>query len=299
MSDVPDWARDRFQSRVVPALFSGVVSTPDPTLILIGGQPGAGKTWAMRWALDSHPHESITPVIGDDLRIYHPDYDRLMATDPMRMPEITADASALWVEASLEHARHHQYGVLVEGTFRRPEVTLGTASRFRGAGYSVHMIAVAVPPWESRLSTLERFVIDHGSGRAARWTPVDAHDAGVAGTPRTLSAAAESPDVQRITIINRSGMVLFDAGGPEPRNHAAAALRKEHRRTPSQIELANWRSRLISSRAYLEANVPTSDQTKALLGALHRDSVSLGRRVGSASGSSTIPPQRSRGQSIF
>lgn len=298
MSEVPGWARDRFEREVVPALFTGAASSATPTLILIGGQPGAGKTWAMKSALASHPGESIVPIIGDDLRIHHPDYDGLMATDPMRMPEVTAKASAFWVEASLGYAREHHYGVLVEGTFRRPDVALDTAKQFHIAGYRVHVVAVAVPPWESRLSTLERFVIDHAAGRAARWTPVAAHDAGFVGTPITVAAAAASPDVQQLTVVDRSGTALFDADLDAPRGGAETALRKEHRRSFSRTEFVNWRSRLAWSRSYLEANVPTSEETRALLGVLQEDSAMLARNLGGASAVPAIPPSKPRGPSV-
>lgn len=187
------WIHARFDDLIVPRIFARARSSTDPLWIGIGGQPGAGKTHGRDRALRLNGGVPVTAIIGDDLRAFHPDYQRLIHEDPLAMPAVTAAASARWVELALEHARENRYNVLVEGTFRRPEVTLGTAARFHDVGYRTHLVAIAVAPWESQLSSIERFQLDHEAGLTARWTDPAAHDAGVRGTPITLDAAAASP----------------------------------------------------------------------------------------------------------
>lgn len=270
---LPDWIETEFDQYVRLAVFGSARPSAHPVFVAIGGQPGAGKTAGQLHVRRLYPDRSITPIIGDDLRRFHRDYDRLMEQDPLRMPEATAPASAAWVEACLEHARVERFHTLVEGTFRRPEVTLGTVREFRAAGYRTHLVAVAVPPWESRLSTLERFVVDHAAGRAARWTPLAAHDAGVRGTRATLRAAAEVPElVDRVTVMNRAGSVLFD-GPPVSglRRTPQAAVLAEHRRRPTGAAVRDWTARLTACRAYLERNLPATEETRATLHALARN----------------------------
>ena len=49
-----------------------------PCTVFVGGQPGAGKTRATHLVRVSGLHDGpLLPVNGDDLRQYHPDYDRL------------------------------------------------------------------------------------------------------------------------------------------------------------------------------------------------------------------------------
>jgi len=272
---VTDWIDARFRDYVVPGMFGSATRNDQPVWIAIGGQPGAGKTAAQLHVRALNPGVSLVPIVGDDLRRHHPDYDRLLETDPLSMPTATAGASAAWVEASLEYAKQNRYSVLVEGTFRRPEVTLGTAAAFHEAGFRTHVIALAVPAWESRLSTLERFVADHVAGRAARWTPVEAHDAGVVGTPKTLVAAAASADVDQITVVNRAGVVLFDATRPAALTGAVGALRDAHHQPPTRDELRSWSTRLADNSAYLDQNLPRTPETRALLDSLGRDEKAL------------------------
>lgn len=275
MTEPDDWITRRFHSHVSRAVFADAAPSNEPVWITVGGQPGAGKTAAQVLARRLNPGASVTPIIGDDLRLFHPDYRRLVEQEPLQMPEATAEASATWIRASLDHAREHGYGVLVESTFRSAAVTIDTAAAFREAGYRTHVVAVAVPPWESRLSTLDRFVIDHAAGRAARWTPLQAHEAGVTGTPQTLAAAIASPQIDRISVVNRSGTVLFDGTRPEALDAAQAVLDAEHRRLPTRSELRDWTNRFANNTHYLEHNVPATAETNATVATLQRDQSQL------------------------
>ncbi len=201
--------RSRFAERIAPRIERrGAGGSDSPLLLLVGGQPGAGKTRAMARLVAAYD-ERLYPVVGDDLRQHHPDYDRLVVDDPLRMPEVTAAASGAWVQMSMEYAREHRISVAVEGTFRRPEIPEGAIERFAAAGYRVHVAALGVPAWQSRLSTVGRFVQDHAAGRAARWTPLEAHEGGYAGTPVVLDAAIRDDRVSRVSVLDRDG-VRFD-----------------------------------------------------------------------------------------
>nr|WP_237398294.1 zeta toxin family protein [Rathayibacter rathayi] len=179
-------------------------------IILIGGQPGAGKTRASEEVLARHTQTRPIPLVGDEFRQFHPAYEQLLATDPANMAPATDAAVGRWVRMAIDYAREHRYSVLVEGTFRRPEITLAEADAFHRAGYFTHVVALAVPAPVSRNSTLHRAVADARRGGEARWTPLDAHERGYAGTPRTIAAAEVSDAVDRITIYNRAGQALYD-----------------------------------------------------------------------------------------
>ena len=180
-------------------LFGGVVPSVSPVLVSIGAQPGAGKTRALEASLKTfYSGQTFVSIIGDDFRKFHPDYEKLCALpDPEVMPRETAELSGWLVRQSLDYASENGYSCVVEGTLRNPETTLGTTRQFAEAGASTHLIVLGVSPAESWSGCLERYINALEEGQAARWTPLEAHNAGLEGTPKTLRAAEADLSVKR------------------------------------------------------------------------------------------------------
>lgn len=200
-----------FRAEIRPALERAIrrrgAREGRPTAVFVAAQPAAGKSRATALAVRQDPR--LIPVIGDDLRQFHPDYDRLMAEDPLAMPGATAQASGRWVQMSTAHLRRRGASVPVETTLRQAHVLLGELDRFRAAGYATHLHVLAVPPEVSRAGTLVRYTGD--AALAGRWTPSAAHDAAVAAGPATLQAAILSGLLDRVIIQDRQGQVLHRA----------------------------------------------------------------------------------------
>lgn len=193
-------------------LFGGVAPSVSPVLVSIGAQPGAGKTRALDASLKTfYSGQTFVSIIGDDFRKFHPDYKKLCALpDPEVMPRETAELSGWLVRQSLDYASENGYSCVVEGTLRNPETTLGTTRQFAEAGASTHLIVLGVSPAESWSGCLERYINALEKGQAARWTPLEAHNAGLEGTPKTLRAAEADLSVKRISIVDRAGVVHYD-----------------------------------------------------------------------------------------
>lgn len=200
--------------------------TGSPRFVSVGGQPGAGKGAV----LDIARSENFGSVVvnGDDLRLFHPDYEGLMESDPLRMPEVTGSASGPWVGMSTRYLRLRQISAIVETTLRDAEMLRGEFEAFRAAGYVNELRVVAVPLEVSRAGTVTRFIQqikDYGSGR---WTPSVAHDQAAVNVTNSVRELVSSGVVDRIVIQDRDGRVFLDAGvtggGLEAGNQAAGAV---------------------------------------------------------------------------
>lgn len=99
----PDGARLRrvFDAAARSAIFPPV-PVGDRLLVLLGGQPAAGKTRAQAAILAEYPE--LVSITGDDLRAYHPGYRDLAVNDPLGMPAATAPTSSGLIRLALEHA---------------------------------------------------------------------------------------------------------------------------------------------------------------------------------------------------
>lgn len=200
-----------FAKSVVPDLFDTAAGDDEPLLILVGGQPGSGKTQAGAEAVEKSGR-AVVSIIGDDLRLHHPQYRHLLETDLPGMPEATAQLSGQLVQRAIDYAIAHRFNVLVEGTFRDPNVPLTTAQKFKDAGFHVEAHVLAVPPELSRISIAERYTRDLRLYGVGRFTSSEAHDKAVVGVLETLAAFEDaSAPVDRIVVRTRDEEPLFDA----------------------------------------------------------------------------------------
>lgn len=200
-------------SDILPGMYPGVEPSPEPVTYFLGAQPGAGKTRGQMFIQRLCPGY-LMPIVGDDFRQYHPDYDRLMETDPLSMPDVTARAAGVWTGMAVEYADGNRISCVIEGTWRNAATVLDEARRARSLGRGTHAVLLAVPPALSRLGILSRFYEDMRTEGTARWTPPAAHETTVGNLPRTVPQVAGSGLMDRLTVLERSGGVLYDGDDP-------------------------------------------------------------------------------------
>ncbi len=241
------WLRAAFDADAREDIFGDYEPTPyAPLLILLGGQPAAGKSRAQDSILAAHPNAQLVPVTGDELREYHPDYARLATTAPLEMPAATAPVSAGLIHLALDHAIEHRYSVLLEGTFRDPVMVTGTAARFAAAGYRVEVVAVATPAPVSRLSAEQRALGDR-DGAFGRWTPPEAHESALARSPDVVDALENSEALTQVQVHSRERLLYDNTrtqdGTWRQTPAAAEVLRAEQTRRLEPAEAADWLTR--------------------------------------------------------
>lgn len=203
-----------FQQDVTQYVFvPGEVQPVDsPVTVFLGGQPGAGKTRAADRLTASY--DGLVPIVGDELRVFHPDYSDLVHENPLKMPEVTAQASGRWIQMCVDYAVDNRVSSLIEGTWRNPRVVLDAAEVAVGAGRSTHAVVVAVPSVVSQMSTLGRFYSDRAMGSAARWTAQAAHDVAVGALRGSIDDIARDVAVGEFSVTDRSGEILFHGDRP-------------------------------------------------------------------------------------
>lgn len=252
MSDLGDepqigseaWLAFVFTREARDLLFAGHQPARErPVLVLLGGQPAAGKTQAQRTILAEHPDDDLVEVTGDDLRRYHSDYDRLAREQPFLMPNATAPVSGGLVRHAIEHAHERRFSLLLEGTFRDTAMVTSTATRFADTGYRVEVVAVATPAVVSRLSAEMRSLAG-GLPAVGRWTPPSAHESALKHSPGVVAALETLPHVTRVQVFSRRRR-LYDnsrtaTGNWDRPAEAAAVLRAEQHRRLADSEAFAW-----------------------------------------------------------
>ncbi|MEU1121853.1 MULTISPECIES: zeta toxin family protein [unclassified Streptomyces] len=224
-----------FATRVRPFIFRGYEAQAHPTYALVGAQQGAGKSQAIAARRQRSDGRHLVPLGPDDLRPFHPQYERLMRTAPALMKDATVQATSAWVAMARQHAITHRYSLLAESTFKEPRVILTTAREFAANGYTVEVTALAVREERSRLDTLNRY-LPAADAMPGRWVTPSRHDQAYAMIPAFLAAAENDHAVHQIQITNRSADPLYDnvraSDGQWLREPSAAAVLHQERAKP-------------------------------------------------------------------
>lgn len=199
---------------ILPIVGERMIPASHPITVFPGGRPAAGKTRAQRrltGIYDGLP----APIIGDDFRRYHPDYERLPSEAPLDMPDATAKAAGYWTGRAVARADEKRASCIIEGTWRNAATVLDEAGRARRLNRGTHAVVLAVPPVLSRLGLSYRFYRDLDAGGQARWTPPKAHEGTVAALPSNVRTIATSGLFDRLSVMDRSGAFLYDGDDPD------------------------------------------------------------------------------------
>lgn len=264
----PEEIRRIFNDDIRPYYFPNT-QTPAtrPAIVLVGGQPGSGKSLSTSRIIKERP--GLVPLSGDDLRSFHPDYERLMKADPLTAGKPLSEATAVWVRNAIEYARDHQHSLMLEGTFHTPQLSLDTAAQYKRAGFTTELIAVATPRMDSLLSATGRYFNSHQAAREPRWTSLTAHDRGFAGTREILSMIDASGPIDTVTVLNRTG-TLYRADIDDYDAAAATAALDEGRTAPvTNRAAAGWLAELRAFTLYARATGQLNAVTVPVLDELH------------------------------
>lgn len=242
----PERNESIFRNDILPDyLPATMTSAARPRMILLGGQPGAGKTAVLIASQTELEQAGPTiRIVGDDLRSYHPQFRAFQKQDPETASHFTQADAGRWTEKLLAAAAERQVNIVFETTMRTPENVARVIGMARAAGYEVEAQAVAVNPRLSWQGNHFRFEEMLHAGDAARIPPQHVHDAAVAGLRVSLEKLENENLVDRVQLRTRGGTILYDnerseAGWSQP-PHARLALEREQSRPMTRGELQRF-----------------------------------------------------------
>lgn len=226
-----------FDELIAPSYLSGIIPREVPRVVFLLAQPGAGKSTTSRMVLRAM-RPGTTLLAGDDLKVSHPDYLRLLTGEPRYAgAAVRADYRA-WMHQAEAYVRDRRGDLLVEIAPADGDEFLESSIPFHEAGYPVEVIALAVRAPDSRQATALRYAESQQLGLPARFTTSEGHDICFAAVPEVAAVAAAHPAVAAVTTIRRDGTALFRSEGQDMR--AVRALTDEHVRPYTEQEAVQF-----------------------------------------------------------
>jgi UDP-N-acetylglucosamine kinase len=186
----------------------GRTSTSRPRAIILGGQPGSGKTTIHNIAKKDIPDLII--INGDDFRKRHPNFAELVQKYGDDSVKYTGKFAGEITDALIKQLASEKYNLLVEGTLRTIETPLQTCALLQSHGYDVELAVMAVHKDVSWQGTLDRYQAMQEVGLTPRATPKDHHDLVVSVLPENLSQIYHKNVFDRIRLFTREKECVYD-----------------------------------------------------------------------------------------
>ncbi|MCI6272713.1 MAG: zeta toxin family protein [Erysipelotrichaceae bacterium] len=180
----------------------------NPKLVLIGGQPGSGKTSLERYINSKNKYVSIN---GDEYRKYHPQFEEFNRLYGQDASKYTQQWAGEFTAELVEFFKSNKYNVIIEGTFRTSELPIREALKFKNAGYEVEVDIMCVNKYLSYISTIKRYEDLINKKGSPRMTPKEHHDLVVSKFAENVDTIFNCGVVDRIRVFNRELEELYDS----------------------------------------------------------------------------------------
>ena len=168
-------------------LIAGKRPSDNKTLIIVGGQPGAGKTRLIPVAKKDLGNNAVI-VDFDELKSFHPNYLEVCSKyNEVAHSILHSDANKVKNQI-LDRLIAENYNVIYEGALRDTEGFIDFAKKFKEKGYSIKLDVLAVPKLESYCSEILRYALSLVQNETPRWVTKESHDAAYEGVLRTVNA---------------------------------------------------------------------------------------------------------------
>ena len=192
---------DIFLKFILPYASKGITPKENPLGIILGGQPGAGKSNFIGHLKKEYPDMAV--VNGDDLRRFHPQFGKLLKEDEKNATDLTQDDCNYWVEKLIEFFSQQKVDVVIEGTMRRSEIVLDTIRLLAERNYNMETRTITVPFEISRASIFYRYEVQKSILGLSRYVRPESHEVAFVGIQNTLRAIFNSPDILRMQLSSR------------------------------------------------------------------------------------------------
>jgi UDP-N-acetylglucosamine kinase len=201
-----------FQTSITKLLKPLVCTQENPTAIFTGAQPGAGKTALQKQIFAKMTDAASYAFInGDDLRGYHTRLEELNRENDVLTAYFTDIDTGKWVEKSIDYMAATSTNLIIEGTLRRPETTIGTAKKLAEQGYTNELHVVAANELYSRIRIASRYLWQKAQKGHGRYTLKSAHDASYENLPASVKHILDSNLFSRVVLYDIEYSTLFDS----------------------------------------------------------------------------------------
>lgn len=199
-----DKQREAIGKIIIENFTTGVMPAENPLAIILGGQPGSGKSELITQA-QALTGKNAVICNADDYRDYHPMSDEIKAKHEEFYPGLTVKYSQPWNNLLTGYCEENRLNFILETTFSSGQNMNQTISELKAKGYSVYLMVLSVNKRLSFLGTRLRFEGMKAQYGYGRLVDKDVHDSKYLQVMATLEAVQNSRLYDKLFIYGRAG----------------------------------------------------------------------------------------------
>jgi predicted ABC-type ATPase len=134
----------------------GIKPVDNPKLIIVGGQPGAGKSDLQKF-VELELSSNVVVLSTDVLRSYHPHEREIKKNYPDYYHILTVDLARILLTNLENYALANKLNVILESTLGNSEVMLQKINKYRKHDYQIDLKVIAVNELISYLGAEDRY----------------------------------------------------------------------------------------------------------------------------------------------
>ena len=233
--------RHRAYQDVIDDALGNSRATETPKAVILGGQPGSGKSVLAQTAVREFREAGGSILIdADRMREVNRDYKRLSIDDPLNAADRTHAEASQWSVRLTQQAIEGKRNLVVDGTMRDPANIRNLTERLQHNGYRVEARVMAVNPEVSLARAQLRFeqqVEVRGYGRHVN---AEQHDAAFKGLGAAVAALERGSMVDSVRVYSANHAVIYqnaqERGQWQQPPEASRALEAERTRPHLYLE---------------------------------------------------------------
>jgi len=203
-----DQEEEAAYQKIKMRILRGKSSVEKPVSIILGGQPGSGKSNLYKLA-KARFNQNIVELDCDKFRKYHP-MSELFAAEPETYGLRTNDFVFSAVDRLVEELSTHKFNMIAESTMKNSKVAFKNHDTVAPKGYTVESYIMATPKeisWQGVLARYEEMI---RKGEQPRIVPKSVHDEAVEGIAIAADEIYRSGKLTNMQVFNRNGTVLYE-----------------------------------------------------------------------------------------
>lgn len=222
---------ERIAANLSEELSKDCTTSENPCAIYIGGQPGSGKTTALRTIKKEWENNNVICIIGlDNYRIYHPNY-KLMEQEINKMwngrtenideskgndiADFTSNFAGVVTDMIINNLSDKKYNIAIEWGMRSPLMPLESMESLKEKGYINKVKFIIVDKETSKEACKIRDDILNNSEIILRRIPNYFHDDAISSLPYSaeqifIEGVLNKKIIDEFTLVDRDNNILWD-----------------------------------------------------------------------------------------